>query len=387
MRLKIVFIVFILTSSFLAVFIGLRHRTLKDLLLSLPAKVFTTTQFNKKVHVTPETSETLDKFLSPLYVQLEIQQESIKRVFSPSDSLLEIAIEIPKGKPIENIIFQFSQAVKKSGYTINDCVYISDSKGCTIVASPKSSRQPKLRITLKQGKVYFSKTAKVAILVEDFKFSADQTTVDFLSFSEPLTVSMVGEKKMATWTAQIANEYHKEIVILLPMEPLSKSLSHYANSTMMVHYSDDKIRSLFNQAVDYIPNSTGFCNLSGSRILEDSRIMNLLCQEIKKMNRYLLISPESRKSAVDTIASNNGIEFREIDFTLNTAQPESILIDSLRLSAVLAQRKGTLLVKGKSGENFIKALKACLPIFNQNGVRFVYVSELFEKSDIHTTDE
>jgi len=86
--------------------------------------------------------------------------------------------------------------------------------------------------------------ARMAILIRDFGFAADKTTVDYLSFPEPLTVALIPSRKLSSWTAQIANEYKKEIVVLLPMEPVMSRSSLAGAPLLMIHYPDVKVRSI-----------------------------------------------------------------------------------------------------------------------------------------------
>jgi polysaccharide deacetylase 2 family uncharacterized protein YibQ len=240
---------------------------------------------------------------------------------------------------------------------------------------------PKLLIKIKRGKSYFSKTARIAIIIEDFQFNADKSTIDILSFEEPLTVSMKAGKKLTTSTAQIANEYKKEIMILQPMEPVPNTASTQSDQVIMVHYTEDKIRTLLRESAQNIPTFKGFSNYFGSRVLEDSDVMNIICDEIKKQDKYLIVSTDSRKSVARAAAQKAELPFMEIDYTFSIRQNESGISDSLRHFAVLAQKKGTLLIKGHPVPQFINALKQNRQLFLSNGIQFVYVSDLLSPSE------
>jgi polysaccharide deacetylase 2 family uncharacterized protein YibQ len=379
MRIKILLVTFILTTLLLALLIGLRFNYLSTFVDTLAQKFLSDkTGDTRKLTEKNFQSTTSDVILQSLYTQLEIKPESVKRTFTPDDSLLVISIEVPRGKPMEWIIWLFTSSLGKTGYTVDNCTFISEDRGCNIFLSPKKRSMPKLSIKIARGKTYYSRTAKLAVIIEDFHFNADQSTIDILSFSEPLTLSMRAEKKLATSTAQIANEYKKEIVILQPMEPVPGT--EPANQVIMVHYPEDKIRSILRESVQNMPLFKGYCNFHGSRVLEDSHVMSIICDEIKKQNCYLIVSMDSRKSVAASVAHTTNIPFSEIDYEFTTSQKITGITDSLRHCAVLAQKRGSLLIKGQPTAPFIEALKQSMQIFQDNGIQFVYVSELINST-------
>jgi polysaccharide deacetylase 2 family uncharacterized protein YibQ len=379
MRIKILSTIFVITTLVLAILIGLKFKNFRNIIDSLPHHFFSTKHtLGKKFSDNNTQSTTTDGILEILYKQLEIKPESVNRIFSPDDSLLSISLEVPRGKPMEWIIWLFTSSLEKTGYSVENCTYISDERGCTIQFISKKHSAPELHIKINRGKLYYSKTAKMAFIIEDFRFNADQPTIDILSFNNPLTLSMRAEKKLATSTAQIANEYKKEIVLLQPMEPIPKTKDDLTTQLIMVHYSDDKIRSILRESVQNIPQFKGLCNYHGGRVLDDSHAMSIICDEIKKENGFLVISTDNRMSNAPAIAKEAHLSYVEVDFSFSVNQTGPGIIDSLRLCAILAQKKGTLLVKGHPTPHFIGALKQALPIFENNGIQLVYVSELIK---------
>jgi polysaccharide deacetylase 2 family uncharacterized protein YibQ len=324
---------------------------------------------------------TFEDILRQRLVSLEVPDSTIISHLYLEDTTLELKASVPKGKPLEWIVWYLTSSIEKNGYRVNDCFCESEASGCRIQYTPLHTGLPSVQLVLKRASSYFSHTAKMAILIEDFGFQADQTTMEYLSFPEPLTVSLVASKKLATWTAQIANEYRKEIVLLIPMEPLPSLLTKYKDAMIMVHYPEDKILSILNQSIESIPNCTGFCNLSGERVMSDSRVMGIIFKELKKRHGYFLSSPEINKSAITSLSRRFGISTCEIDVSIDSTKGSTALQDSLRHYAIIAQKTGHILIKSRASGAFISALKAKLPDLKQNGIKLVYVSELIRNSE------
>ncbi|NLE00798.1 MAG: divergent polysaccharide deacetylase family protein [Fibrobacter sp.] len=377
MRLKTVFIVFIIAIFVLSLLFMGRTRfssainTQTERIQSDTKPGESSSPFNK--------NKQLKSILATCFKELEIPDSHTKQQLFLEDSTLEIQFSVPRGKPMEWIIWYLSDALGEAGYRIEDCLYNSEKNGCTISFVNAKKNLPRISMKIKRSNTYYSKTATMAILVDDFGFEADETSVGFLSFPEPLTVALVSTKKLSTWTAQIANEYHKEIVVLLPMEPLPRSFSKYQENQIMVHYSADRIKSIFNEATQLIPNFSGFCSFYGDRVLEDSRVMEILFTEIKKKHGYFVIIPGSRKSVTKQLAERMNLPTASVNFTLNTELSADALQDSLRTCAITAQKTGSVIVRGKASAPFISALRNTLPILHQNGIRLVYISDLIKR--------
>ena len=68
----------------------------------------------------------------------------------------------------------------------------------------------------------------MAVVVEDLEDTAYQIAVSVLSFSEPLTISLAPAGKKASLIAQLAEQYKKEVVVRLPLEPPGKVPDEFA---------------------------------------------------------------------------------------------------------------------------------------------------------------
>jgi polysaccharide deacetylase 2 family uncharacterized protein YibQ len=378
MRLRIFLTLFIATVITLGALLAIRSDTFKNLNLftenTTPKTSTITTTGNHKAY------SQLQSILTTCFQKLEIPENAINKELSLEDSTLEIKISVPRGKPLEWVVWYLSSNITPTGYRLDDCYYESEKKGCLLKFTPLKKELPSLNIAIKRSNAYFSTTAKMAILIEEFAFETNETSVGILSFPEPLTFAVVGTKKLSTLTAQIATENHKEIVVLLPMEPLPRNFAQYNNALIQVHFRDDKIKMLINEAADAIPYFAGFCNFYGTRVLEDSHVMHTVLTEIKKRNGYFIITPDVRKSIAESIANSLDVPFKQIDYTINTNDKPETIQDSLRICAIMAQNTGNVLVKGKATASFITALKNTLPQLRQNGIRLVYVSEILKKS-------
>ena len=309
---------------------------------------------------------------------LEIADSAVSFRTLPKDTAIEIRAAVPRGKPVEWIIWLLSSAVSGTSYQAEDCACPSDDRGCTIRFTSSASGQPAIILTVSWASRYFSTTARMAVLIKDFGFAADQKTIDYLSFPEPLTVALLPSRKLASWTAQISNEYKKEIIVLQPMEPCygSRSQESHGPSCIMLHYTEMRLRSIIADAAGAVPNFAGFSNSGGTRVLEDSRVTKILFNEIKKRHGYFIEDGTTRKSVASAVARKISLPFATIGCSVDPAMPVSGIQDLIRRCAMEAQKRGYIIVSSKATIAFIRALKNELPVLRQNGIRLSYISEI-----------
>jgi len=321
-------------------------------------------------HLEGKILEKLDEF--------EVKQDEIETHFFLEHKRREIKTTIPRGRPLEWIVWQFYECATNTPYSVTDCVYNKKKKSYTLTYTSDNSKKETVILTFSQATRFISNSAKIAILIEDFDFEANQTTIDILSFPEPLSILLVPSVKKSSWTAQAANEYNKEIVVHLPFEPQGKKSSIPKSSIIMIHYTEERIRNIITHSIKTIPNFAGFANLRGNLALEDSRVMHIVLNEIKKHHGYFIDTYGGKNSVVPVIARKIDIPFGETTTQIEEKKDVASIEELLKHYAVVAQKRSKILITAKACRPFIKALNNVLPIYKQNGIRLVYVSEVVE---------
>lgn len=321
----------------------------------------------------------IETILTDRLVELEVPRNDISVLHLLEDSTITLEAPVPRGKPMEWILWYLSSSAAKAGFQTADCYYQEEPFNCYLLLKNVKKTQPSIRLLLTRGKKFFSNSAKMAIVVNDFSFQADPAVSSFFAFPAPLSISIIGSRKMSGSSADIAHEHQKEIILLLPMEPLQQQYRAFKNSAIMVHYPEDKIKHLIDASVDKIPYYTGFSNLCGSRILNDSRVMSIIFSEVKDKNSYFLFNKVQQRLSLSTMAREKGVPFRFVDIFLDsTVSASESSVDSLRHAALIAQKKGSVVLSAHATAQFREALTTLLPYFNQNGIQLVPVSELVQ---------
>jgi polysaccharide deacetylase 2 family uncharacterized protein YibQ len=308
-------------------------------------------------------------------LQLECRPTEIKSHYSADNGDVAMQASVPRGRPFEWVICALSQAAKGTTYAVSDCVIDEKKQSAVITFSSHAKNSPRCMLTIASSERFYSGTARIALIVEDLEDTSYQCAVSLLSFSEPLSISVMPGSKKAALIAQLADQHQKEVVIRLPLESQSKVPSAVEQSTIMVHYSKDAISAIISAAVKDIPNFTGFGNAWGSRACEDSRIMNIVLADVRKQHGYFIETRTTKNSVVASVATEIDCPFSEVNARIEKRTAPDIAAELRRLGAG-AQAAGTLVASVAASKQLSDALTAVRSWFRQNGISFVFVSEI-----------
>lgn len=332
--------------------------------------------------VSIKSAQKLQSILTTTLLSFETKPDDISLSKSHHDSTITLRAQIPKGKPIETIVWQLSTACKQSGYIISDCTFLKKQDGCKMIFANNLDKGKTLVLNVTRGFNFYSKTAKIAIILHDFNYSADQTINDFLNFPEPLSVALYAQNDKSGWISKIADEYKKEILIQIPLEseqPVPKYIKPYI---IMVHLNEKEIRARIGEYIRIVPNFTGFINTFGSRALCDSRLLKIVLSEINKHHGYFIESPTAQHSAVTLAAKTEQIPSGIMQISIDTSKSEQSIVASFAHAAQIASEKGSIIIGIPLTKEAYSALLTSLPLFKHNGIELVLASEI-----VNTLDE
>ncbi|MCX7725982.1 MAG: divergent polysaccharide deacetylase family protein [Chitinispirillaceae bacterium] len=384
MRLKIFSIVFFSSVVILAIFINLK--VIKSPSLTKINLLFNNKKEKNSAHGKDNLSSSptsIKFFLLKKLEELETRPPFVKTYNSLEDSTIFIEASIPKGKPFEWIIWYLFKDITLISYYVDDCFYNEKSEKGNIILKSKERGNPIVKIFLTRGNRYFSKTAKIAIVFSDFYLVKDQTIFEILSFPQPFTVSLVINNEKAIRTAQNAIDANKEVIILLPMEPIKKSYKDYITYTLFLHDPEEKIKGVIKKFTQAFPMYAGFSNLGGAKIIEDSRVMRIVFSEIsQEKESYFLFNPVSKKSVIPSLSKELNVSTKSIDIVLDstTSSNATLISDTLHNAAVIAHKTGKVIIQTYPSSQVISALRSSISFLKQKGIELVFVSDvIFER--------
>jgi polysaccharide deacetylase 2 family uncharacterized protein YibQ len=219
-------------------------------------------------------------------------------------------------------------------------------------------------------------TGKIAIVIDDWGYNLD--TIEFVThIHAPLTVSVLPNLPYSREIAHRLEALGFEVMLHLPMEPHEKF--RLEQNTIMSAMSAAEIRALIARALENVSQAKGVNNHMGSAATENIATMTSVLEEVKSRKLFFLDSMVTSKSVCSGLARKLHIPFTERDIFLdNKDDPGYIRQQLLRLKKK-ARMTGSAVGIGHDRKATLQAIKESIPLFEKEGLKFVFVSELVDE--------
>lgn len=216
-----------------------------------------------------------------------------------------------------------------------------------------------------------------AIVIDDFGNNMPGTR-EMIDLPFPITVAVMPYQITTKRDAKWAYAAGDDVLVHLPMEPLSGSKRWLGPEAITSDLSEDEIRRRVNRAIDDVPYAIGINNHMGSKITGDRRIMNIILEVCRKRRLLILDSHTNYRSVVGEQAEKLGVPFIENHIFLDDIRSRRHVYKQLQLMKEHLQDHNPCVVIGHvggGGKRTAAALHDFVPILQEN-VRFVTISHL-----------
>ncbi|MFH0935962.1 MAG: divergent polysaccharide deacetylase family protein [Candidatus Omnitrophota bacterium] len=240
---------------------------------------------------------------------------------------------------------------------------------------PAAVLKPKAVTPVKKPSVPAGSEGKIAIVLDDWGYSLNNMRiVDEIKL--PVTAAVLPNLK---YSAEAADQLHKrgfEIILHLPME--SQSKLGMERNTILTSMSEGEIRAIIEQGLENVIYARGVNNHMGSKATADRRVMEEAFGELNYKGLYFLDSAVTADSVSSDLARRMNVPFIKRDVFLdNRSDPEYIRGQFNKLKKV-AKKNGFAVGIGHDRTMTLEILKEVMPELEEEGYRFVFVSELVE---------
>ncbi len=218
---------------------------------------------------------------------------------------------------------------------------------------------------------------RVAIVIDDFGYSAGGVPGEVIDLPMPLTVSILPELRFSQAVYTAARKRHRCVLLHLPMEATERYPEDIQPVT--VQMSDAEIRSVVGEYIESLPRVDGVNNHQGSLATADTRVMRAVCAALKPYHVFFLDSLTSPKSVAYNVAVSEGMHAASNSLFLDDATEKSEVVEErIRELIRLAQKRGSAIGIGHPHPWTLEALRATADEFDRAGVELVTVCDLIE---------
>lgn len=215
----------------------------------------------------------------------------------------------------------------------------------------------------------------IALIIDDMGNSLHASSVKrALALPAPLTVAVIPNLRDSDATARAAFAAEKEIIVHIPMEPLSKDAAteknmifRNMNPFQIVQFLDD---------ASTIPGAIGINNHMGSAATQDSALAAIVATWCWKHSWFLLDSVTHPRSVLYREAQNVGTKAARRDFFLDHTNDHAHIRKALANAVERATRlERPVYVIGHPRRRTMDVLEEEIPKLIEESVRFVTLSK------------
>lgn len=203
-----------------------------------------------------------------------------------------------------------------------------------------------------------AQAGKLSIVIDDFGYRP-QNENKILQMPLPISVAILPNAPYAREMAVKAHNQGREILIHLPMAPLSKQ--PLERDTLQPSISSEEIQRIIRQAVSNVPYASGMNNHMGSAMTSSLTGMQKVMQVLEHYQLYFLDSVTIGNSQASKAADGTRVKVIKRKVFLDDSQNEAAIRQQFNRAVELARRNGSAIAIGHPHPATIKVLQQMLP--------------------------
>ena len=221
--------------------------------------------------------------------------------------------------------------------------------------------------------------AELAIILDDL--GHDRASADaVLALPFPVTVSVLPRLPESAEVAEEAYRRGDEVMLHLPMEPLSEGDPSEGAVPEQVELrlgmNPGQIATAVENMLETVPHAAGVNNHQGSRATADPALMQALMPVLREHNLFFIDSRTTAATVAYDSAETAGVRAASRKVFLDDTPTREAVLAQLDLAARDALRDGSAIAIGHPHPATIAALADRVPDLESRGIRLVFASDL-----------
>ncbi len=215
--------------------------------------------------------------------------------------------------------------------------------------------------------------AKVAIVIDDFGLG-NPAESRMLESGVPFTAAVIPGRPTTRRAAALARAHGREVLIHLPMEPLSGERAD--PDAIAAGTSEAEVARILDRDLAEVPQASGVNNHTGSRATADPEVVAAVLREVDRRGLFFLDSLTTGSSVVDRVAAELGIPVLRRDVFLDNVKEVEQVREQVWKLARLAGEKGAAIGIGHVHPATLEALEETIPGLERAGIAVVPLAAL-----------
>ncbi len=236
-------------------------------------------------------------------------------------------------------------------------------------AAPVKKRQAALPSKSKKAQ-----GPRIAIVIDDFGYNINNLDSLF-NIGQPVTLSILPSLAYSRRIAQRASERGYETILHLPLESHNKGVREESD-TIKASMPREEVVLRLQKEIESVPGCVGVSNHMGSKSTEDTALMTVIFEYLKKNNLYFFDSLTSQKSVCRNVAVAVGLRYARRDVFLDNSNDSDYIKKQMQETKRIAVKRGRAIAVCHDRPSTIAVLAEVMPEMKREGIRFVKLSEL-----------
>ncbi|TMU83762.1 divergent polysaccharide deacetylase family protein [Bacillus sp. BHET2] len=227
---------------------------------------------------------------------------------------------------------------------------------------------------------------ELAIVIDDLGNDM-KGTAEILNLPVTLTIAVMPFLPTTREDAEKAHQKGHEVIVHLPMEPISGKASWLGPGAITTSLSNGEIRKRVEQAIEEVPYAVGVNHHMGSKATADERVMRIVLDTCKEKGLFYLDSKTTGKSVIPRLSKELGVPYLENELFFDDVYTIQHIGKQARLLSRELDSDNATIAIGHVGVTGIKVatmLKEFLPLYEKKA-SIVPLSDLIP--EYHLIDE
>jgi polysaccharide deacetylase 2 family uncharacterized protein YibQ len=216
---------------------------------------------------------------------------------------------------------------------------------------------------------------RIAIIIDDLGWNRE-IAGEILAIDVPISLSIIPGLPYSTKIAEDAGKKKRDVLVHLPMESHNNYQNTRAADVLKTEMSRDTLERKTAELLSSVPYSVGANNHMGSKFTENREAMRIVLNILKSKNLFFVDSRTTADTVAYTLAKELKIKTAQRNVFLDNAKDKDSIKKEIQRLIALSQKNDDAIAIGHPEKNTVAAIKEMIPVFKQNGIEVVPVSQL-----------
>ncbi|MBM7624164.1 divergent polysaccharide deacetylase family protein [Sporohalobacter salinus] len=218
--------------------------------------------------------------------------------------------------------------------------------------------------------------ARMAFIIDDLGFNRSGMK-ELMDIEHPLTVAVLPLRPHSKHDAKKASQAGHQILLHLPMEPLS-SVSP-GKGAITTDMTSEEIEATIDKNLSSLGvKVAGVNNHMGSKATANNKTMSAVLSYLHQRDLFFIDSSTAPRSVVPAIAKKKKESYAMNYLFIDNIDDKKRIKKQIKYLAGVALKKKKLITIGHIRPNTILAIQEMIPKLEEMGIQLVYVSELVD---------